>query len=811
MREFRCTRPAGRFFLREYVSRRCLLWLLPLLLLGGCTTTVDGDTRLAWNGSRGLLAVSTFTPLGQPDAVRLISFALADDSGKVAEPKPEGGIPAAAEGGTQDRAISQRPAREPVQHVVAEELGEYRGLLAGIVGVDNDFLLVFRDGTLMRQGKQRLLPVADGENRLRFLNAVGTSTALYALQADAGQLRVYRYAGSQKAKVRPVVPEPGRKTPAGTQPQNPGSQPEEEPSIKPGTMVADAGTGWTGDGAPVPAEGWEAYGPPLPQLTPVAMAELTLLGGEPAIFMRSLLRDEVEPGVKAALLTRTAGELGWQWLPAPTGPLASGVLAVSSYQDGVLLLQEPGNREGEPQQGTASFYDRAGGWRACAPVQQFQHDRWQPAQSLTVAAGGERAFVVRIGNAGMEAYTTIRPAEPGWLRLPLPGTQTQAGLPVWVIPVTVFVLSLLILRVMRGRLLAEMARRKAAGEQIAQGTVASVIDIERSASPVDRAVAMLVDMLLVSPLPIFYVGSVEGFSQGVFQGQGVVAYLLLLGGLIVYSTAAEALCGQTFGKWLLRLRVRAVEGGRPTFVQVLVRNLLRAIDFFPVMFAGAMIWYLVALIAVTMTRRRQRVGDVIAQTVVRRVVPVGARKIILASGSPRRRILLEELGLSFTVQVADVDETPVPGVPAREMAERLARRKAERVAADAPADAVIIAADTIVVRDGEILGKPTDPEDAKRMLRSLAGREHQVITAVSVIDKATGQFMDGSDLTAVRMRQLTDSEIAEYVASGEPADKAGAYAIQGRGGQFVAGARGSVSNVVGLPVEMLREMLQDLS
>jgi septum formation protein len=184
------------------------------------------------------------------------------------------------------------------------------------------------------------------------------------------------------------------------------------------------------------------------------------------------------------------------------------------------------------------------------------------------------------------------------------------------------------------------------------------------------------------------------------------------------------------------------------------------------------------------------------------------RPVVLASASPRRRQLLAELVPHFGVRVADVDEESLTVPDPWETAERLARAKAEAVAKALP-HALIVGGDTVVAYEGiegwAQLAKPTDEADARRMLRALSGRSHVVITGVAVV--RDGQTRSGVETTEIRFRDLSDVEIRQYVDTGEPMDKAGAYAIQGRAAGFVAERRGSLSNVVGLPLEFLAKLL----
>jgi septum formation protein len=194
--------------------------------------------------------------------------------------------------------------------------------------------------------------------------------------------------------------------------------------------------------------------------------------------------------------------------------------------------------------------------------------------------------------------------------------------------------------------------------------------------------------------------------------------------------------------------------------------------------------------------------------------------LILASQSPRRAELLRNAGISFEVRPADVDESPREGEEPFEYVRRLAREKALAVLASAPLalipppripeDAMVLGADTTVVLDGEILGKPLDAEDARRMLRRLSGRVHQVTTAVCLARRNGKRAVVAeveSEVTEVEFSAMSEQEIAAYVASGEPMDKAGAYAIQGGASRWIPRIRGCYFNVVGLPVARVCAML----
>jgi len=183
--------------------------------------------------------------------------------------------------------------------------------------------------------------------------------------------------------------------------------------------------------------------------------------------------------------------------------------------------------------------------------------------------------------------------------------------------------------------------------------------------------------------------------------------------------------------------------------------------------------------------------------------------LVLASASPRRRDLLARLGVRFVVRPTDVDETPPAGLGPSEVAAALALRKAR--ACPAADDELVLGADTVVAAaDGELLGKPSDDRDARRILGKLSGTTHRVITGYALVRRAPGLECTGSVETRVTMRALEPDEIATYVATGESEGKAGAYAIQERGDRFVTRVEGSWSNVVGLPLEQVRARLTEL-
>jgi septum formation protein len=191
--------------------------------------------------------------------------------------------------------------------------------------------------------------------------------------------------------------------------------------------------------------------------------------------------------------------------------------------------------------------------------------------------------------------------------------------------------------------------------------------------------------------------------------------------------------------------------------------------------------------------------------------------LVLASASPRRQDLLRNAGIAFVIQATNPPELPRAGENPRACAERLAGEKARAVSAQRPGD-FVLGADTIVIADGQILGKPRDAADAARMLGLLSGRTHQVITAVCLLGPPRGNAEHErrtvledtrSETTLVTMDALSDQDIRFYIATGEPMDKAGAYAIQGIASRWIAHIEGDYFNVVGLPVALVYRMLRE--
>lgn len=182
---------------------------------------------------------------------------------------------------------------------------------------------------------------------------------------------------------------------------------------------------------------------------------------------------------------------------------------------------------------------------------------------------------------------------------------------------------------------------------------------------------------------------------------------------------------------------------------------------------------------------------------------------ILASKSPRRSELLQNLGVEFDVAVSDIDESKIPrNLPPKLYVQELALLKGTSIGAGCGEGRLVIAADTVVVCDGEIIGKPADEAEARRMLQMMSGKAHEVYTGFSITDSTSGMTASGYEVTKVRFRKLSDEEIDAYIASGAPYDKAGGYGIQGRASLFVEGIDGDYFNVVGLPLNALNELMK---
>lgn len=189
---------------------------------------------------------------------------------------------------------------------------------------------------------------------------------------------------------------------------------------------------------------------------------------------------------------------------------------------------------------------------------------------------------------------------------------------------------------------------------------------------------------------------------------------------------------------------------------------------------------------------------------------VRVTRLILASNSPRRRELLQNAGFNFDIQPSTVEEIRLPGESPEEFTRRLAKEKAVDVASHSTPARLVLGADTVVTVNGELLEKPADAADASRMLRTLSGRTHRVITGVCLVRPPKEVLALTHESTAVTFKRLSENEIDDYVASGEPFDKAGGYAIQGLASRFVTRIEGCYFNVVGLPIPRVYEMVRSV-
>lgn len=359
-------------------------------------------------------------------------------------------------------------------------------------------------------------------------------------------------------------------------------------------------------------------------------------------------------------------------------------------------------------------------------------------------------------------------------------------------------------------------------ENLAQSIIEEPLLLERNsllaiggiASPLERGIALAIDIFITLPLLVAFIAA-QGLSfQNLADANELVdkvipAALFYNFSFMVYTTITELLWNQTVGKKALGLYVRNITGGKASRMRIVIRNILRSIDTMTLPIPGLEIPFLPAIISMIFSKTNQRIGDRFANTIVVRRVPVETRKIILASTSPRREELLKSMGLAFESIAPEIEERIFPALSPHENAVRLAQEKADFVGNRLSGNEIIIAADTIISFNGQIIGKPEDREDAKNILKKLSAGHHQVITGLAIWDKAVDRKIAAFDITDIQMNPLTDRQIEEYVESGEADGKAGAYAIQENGRKFVRYINGSYSNVVGLPLEVLRAILDE--
>ncbi|MFW5856927.1 MAG: Maf family nucleotide pyrophosphatase [Planctomycetota bacterium] len=664
------------------------------------------------------------------------------------------------------------------KHWTAPE--RYRGRIAGLVGGTDGIRAVFASGLVQairhEDGRHQQEELVRGRQAL--VAAAATEEVIYGLQHAHGALQMHR--------------------------------------LDPG------------------ADAWRPTGPPLTPPGEVADVQVALLAEQPCVLWRVPLSTGRQ-ALRAAVLTPS----GWEALPLPPAAVGRIPLAATGGEAGVVVLATAPDGDGIPDPfngtlrlalsryaeggwnrfGTATLDGlslTAGGWSAALCPDD---DGW-----LAVIADGESVRRIRFDPDGT-ASAAVRLAG-------LPPSAAVGGW-LWVATTTMLFLGLAVFHaVLLRRRFRQPAPGSAppptapqpasgqpeAGRSPAEEAAAvhgAAVGVGGVATPMERALAFLVDTILILPAFLVFL-VVEGAGWDALQEDlvsldrflpGMVCFQIVF---VLYATLAETVTGQTVGKRLLGLCVRRQEGGRPEGWRILARNVLRPVDSVALPIGGFPIPFFPALVSMLFSRTNQRVGDRMGGTMVVRRVGLERRRIILASGSPRRRAWLQRLGLPFGVLAPDVDEHLPPRSTPSEAAVGLAQRKAEAVGRRLQDGEIVIAADTLVAHDGEILGKPRDRAHAREMLQRLAGDVHDVVTGVAIWDRASGRRLAAFARTEVQMAPLSDEEIERYLATGEADDKAGAYGIQGEAGRFCHVLGGSHSNVVGLPLELLHPMLEEL-
>lgn len=536
-----------------------------------------------------------------------------------------------------------------------------------------------------------------------------------------------------------------------------------------------------------------------------AFSEMVALSDDSlALFLRRYISGIVTPGIMSFIYDNNH----WSNLPLPPGKLLSGGFAVCAEGSEILLLRDAG-REMEQADGMPLSRYTAKGWAALPSVPFSEAQMKLPGAGIDIKKVGSTYYVARSDATGLQLLMANDIDNGNWNRLDVGMSREFAFSENSMLFLLLFIFVALSIS-FRIIIKRQIKNSKDSDEIEEMLEAIEASKIGGVATIFDRALAMFLDSALVLPVLLYSLDNKYAFWDNIAGADEGMAFVLWFLSLQLYCSIAEILFKTTVGKMIVGIRVRSLYGGEPTRVQCFVRSTARAIDFFPVPFFGSPIPYLIALVSASITSRRQRVGDIFAKTVVLRHTPVRKREIVLASGSPRRSELIRSLGLKFSVSVADIDETIVEGLPPQMFAERLALQKCQKVAGSVKRGSLVIAADTVVVVDDKVLGKPASEQDAIEMLQRLSGDEHQVITAVAIIDTATAQELVRSDATTVYMKKLSLNEVTEYVASGEGEDKAGSYAIQGEGGELIERIDGSLSNVIGLPVELLLAMFKDI-
>ncbi len=655
--------------------------------------------------------------------------------------------------------------------------GVFNGYIAALVpekivgsGVD----IVFRDGSVFKIEKAdftSLQPVLESPGNMEFLTAVRNNGNILALaRRDKGEWKFYEFSAA----------------------------------------------GWVESTIPSP----------VLSIAQIGGAELSEIDNKPVLFWREAIGSRVEGIIRGAEYN---GD-GWEYLSqAGLDYPQSGGFAICSTGKALLLVQDIGGMKGISGNGMPLYeYTGDSGWRSLADIPLSKDSMELSCFGVDLNYIGDHYVFTRADEAGLQLYyAKTKDIEDGiWKRVEqfaeeekdwFAFVQSEEIFNYLLIALSIILMVIFVRRRRKLRAALEAGNQNEAAAEIKDPRLLRMLKEARLqriggfASVIDRGFALFIDGFLVMPIPYFYLSAQNlDFVDSVFAAKEMVLFFIWLISLTVYLFIAELLFGQSVGKALIRVRVRSAAGGRATFYQILLRNTARIIDFFPIPIGGMRLWYLIATIAASVTGKRQRLGDILGKTVVRRYTPLKKRKLILASASPRRRELLSEFGLNFEAEPADVDESLIPGMPPREFAKMLAVRKAGQVAGTLESGELVLAADTVVALGDRIMGKPENDSVAESMLRELSGGTHEVFTGVCILDTAINQMVVSVERTEVEFYELSESEIADYIATGEGRDKAGSYGIQGRGGRFVKVVLGSTSNVIGLPMELLRRMFRDL-
>lgn len=572
-------------------------------------------------------------------------------------------------------------------------------------------------------------------------------------------------------------------------------------------------------------DGWKRNNidSPILSIADVAIAELIEYKGHPAIFWREVANMKIESLIRGAIYNGSQ----WKQLPAIGQDISlSGGFATCSDADRIVLIQDAGGKKDLAGSGMPIYeYNPDDGWRSIADIPFSKESMSLTGFGIDIKQVNGKFVVARADEAGIQLYYSVNFEDGVWKEVgqfeeeerdwrTLFDSEIIFNYILVGISLVLLVLFFIRRKKLRAVLEAEEGGNSALPKDARLARMIKEARLQRIggfASVIDRGFALFIDGFFVMPIPYYYLNAQSiDFMDSVFSAKELVLFFIWLISLTVYMLVAELIFGFTIGKALARIRVRSATGGRPSLVQILIRNTARMIDFFPIPIGGMRIWYLIAVVAASVTIKRQRVGDILAKTVVRRYTPLKKRKIVLASGSPRRKELLTEFGLNFEVIPADIDESTVAGMTPRDFAKMLAVHKANEVAIRMENGELVIAADTVVALGDKILGKPSDKNEAREMLLALSGKTHEVLTGVSIIDTATKQLVASVERTEVEFMELSELEINNYIESGEGEDKAGSYAIQGNGGFFVNATLGSTSNVIGMPMELFQRMLKDL-